>query len=91
MGSRRTATDSMATEDSRRYRLLYPVFCFVSGLMFEKVLGIIRAEISRMVSASTFLARNSVALRRLLFGNFSSIVDSTKSIHHHANLCSQGT
>jgi hypothetical protein len=44
-----------------------------------------------MVSASTFLARNSVALRRLLFGNFSSIADSTKSIHHHANICSQGS
>jgi hypothetical protein len=65
------------------------VFCFVSGLMFQKDLGIIRAEISRMVFASIFLPRKVVAARRLLLGNSSLVSGPIKSIHRYANICSQ--
>jgi hypothetical protein len=58
--------------------------------MFQKDLGIIRAEIPSMGSASIFLPRKIVAAWRLLLGDFSLVSGPIKSIHWHANICSQG-
>jgi hypothetical protein len=58
--------------------------------MFQKDLGIIRAEIPSMGSASIFLPRKIVAAWRSLLGNFSLVSGPIKSIHWHANICSQG-
>jgi len=60
-------------------------------LMFAKDLGIIRAEISRMGSASIFLPRKIVAARRLLLGNSPLVSGPIKLIYYHANICSQGS
>jgi hypothetical protein len=57
--------------------------------MFEEVLIIIRAEIPRMASESTFLSRKNLADRGLPFENFLSITGSVTSIQYHAHLCSQ--
>jgi hypothetical protein len=83
-----------ATHCSPRLRILNatfrnPHFFLVSGLMFQKDLGIIRAEISRMVFASIFSPRKIVAARRLLLGNSSLASGPIKSLHRHANICSQ--
>jgi len=71
-----------------RSAIRIPRFFLVSGLMFQKDLGIIRAEISRMVFASIFLPRKIVADRRLLLGNSSLVSGPIKLIYYHANICS---